>query len=110
MPIEPSSSEEEYFKREELEKLKRLRKEAARDMEGGERERLKKLHWMRCPKCGMELAEVHYRDVAVDTCVACGGMFLDKGEVEKILEFTEPGWLKRMTSTLLGSEKSSTEE
>ena len=47
MVQKPSDQEEEYFKRLELEKLKRLRQEAAREMAGKERQDLKELHWMR---------------------------------------------------------------
>ena len=46
---------------------------------------------LRCPKCGLELNEVDYRGVKVDACMSCGGMFLDNGEAEKIIEFEEPG-------------------
>ena len=49
-----------------------------------EKRRLAELHWMRCPKCGMELAEIDFRDVQVDACFACGGMFFDHGEVDKL--------------------------
>jgi len=106
VPLKPSESEEDYFKREELEKLKRLRKDAAKETLENERLRLKELHWMRCPKCGMELAEVKFRTVLVDACFACGGMYFDQGEVDKILEQEEPGLLKRMTSSLFGSSDS----
>jgi hypothetical protein len=103
MPITPSDSEDEYFKRQELHRVKRERETTARKTEVQERERLKELHWMRCPKCGMELAEIAYRDVHVDACFACGGMYLDYGEVEKILEFKEPGTMRKMMSALFGS-------
>ncbi len=102
MPVKPSESEEEYFKRLEMEKLRRLREQAAREMAETERSRLKELHWMRCPKCGMDLAEVDFREVKVDACFACGGMFLDRGEIDKILGHKEPGILGRMVSSLFG--------
>jgi len=49
-----------------------------------ELKRLKELHWMRCPKCGMELKEISYRHIAIDECFSCGGVFLDAGELEQI--------------------------
>ena len=45
-----------------------------------------------------------FRAVRVDACFACGGMFLDRGEIDKILQHKEPGLLGRMASTLFGSE------
>jgi hypothetical protein len=104
----PSESEEEYFKRQELEKVKRLREQAAQETAQQEREKLKKLHWMCCPKCGMELAEVDFRGVVVDACFACGGMFFDQGEIDKIADQEkagEQGALGRMVRGLFGSSK-----
>ncbi len=103
MIYKPSEKEQEYFLREEAKRLKKLREEARARMEVQERERLKELHWMRCPKCGMELAEIEYRGVLVDACFSCGGMFFDRGEVEKALGEQEPGTLKRLVGVLFGS-------
>lgn len=100
----PSEKEEEFFKRAELEKLRRLREEAAAATAAAERQRLKDLHFMRCPKCGMEMAEVEFRAVTIDACFACGGMYLDAGEIERILAYKEPGVLGRVVGTLFGRD------
>jgi len=104
----PSESEEEYFKRQELAKVKRLREQAAKETAEQERCKLKELHWMCCPKCGMELAEVDFRGVVVDACFACGGMFFDQGEIDKIAaqeKAGEQGVLNRVVKGLFGSSK-----
>ncbi len=100
----PSDKEEEYIKRQELEKIKRLREQCARETAEREKKDLKELHWMRCPKCGMELAEVEFRKVVVDACFACGGMFLDKGEIENILAQEGTGTLRKIAAGLFGSK------
>ena len=105
MPVKPSSPEEEYFQKENLRKVKQLRERAAREVKEGDPQRLKEMHWMRCPKCGMALAELEFRGVKVDSCLACGGMFLDKGEIEKAMSFKDPGWLGRAVMTFLGAER-----
>jgi hypothetical protein len=104
MPYNPSEKEEEYIKRQEMEKLKRLAADHAENMEGKERDQLKEMHWMHCPKCGLELKEVEFRGVLVDACFTCGGMFFDKGEVEKLAEDPDSGLLGRMTSVLFGKK------
>ena len=76
----PSSAEEEYFAREELKRREQAKIKKTHE----ERERLKALHWMRCPKCGSELHEVSFRDVSIDRCEDCGGVFLDRGELEQL--------------------------
>lgn len=102
MPVDPSNPEEEYFKREQIEKLRKARREADAQLAEDAKVEAKKLHWMRCPKCGMELTEVEFRGVQVDNCFSCGGMFLDAGEAEKILAFEEPSALNKMFGFLIG--------
>jgi ssDNA-binding Zn-finger/Zn-ribbon topoisomerase 1 len=55
-----------------------------------ERESLKELHFMRCPKCGMQLVEIDYRGIKIDRCTACDGVWLDAGELEEISGFDAP--------------------
>ena len=84
MSDKTSSPEEEYFARENAEKLRKLAAEQQAKMAVDERAALKKAHWMRCPKCGMELKTVSFRDVEIDRCFHCQGTWLDQGELEKL--------------------------
>jgi len=86
----PSESEEEYFAREEAAKREREAAERARRMADEERERLRVLHYMKCPKCGFDLHETNYRGVSIDKCYQCGGIWLDANEMEQIAGHTEP--------------------
>ena len=40
---------------------------------------------MRCPNCGSRLVEVERSDVLIDACPECRGVWLDRGELDKIL-------------------------
>lgn len=40
---------------------------------------------MLCPRCGADLAHDSRQGVAIDTCPECRGVWLDRGELEKIL-------------------------
>lgn len=91
MPDKPSSNEEEYFLRQEQEKLERLRKEGAAKRAVEEKEARKALHHMHCPKDGADLEEVQYHGVSVDRCTECGGVWFDAGEVESLVEKEEGG-------------------
>src|SRR5688572_352949 len=82
----PSTQEDEYFAREEIEKKRKLALQQAQDTAAKQREELKKLHWMKCPKCGMDLHELSKGKVAVDTCFNCRGIWLDSGELERLLQ------------------------
>jgi acetyl-CoA carboxylase beta subunit len=83
-PGKPSTSEDEYFVREDAEKKRRLAQQAKKEKEASELKQLKDLHWMRCPKCGLEMHEVKLRGVDVDVCFSCNGVFLDAGEIEQL--------------------------
>jgi hypothetical protein len=37
-----------------------------------------------CPKCNSVLDPVRASDVEVDVCSGCGGVWLDRGELEKL--------------------------
>ena len=80
----PNQTEEEYFARENAERLRKIAAEQKKSLAQGERDKLKQLHQMRCPKCGMELKEIPVRGVQVDRCFACNGTWLDAGELEKL--------------------------
>lgn len=84
MPIKPSDKEEEYFLKVESARLKKLAEEREKTTKKKEREELKELHWMRCPKCGFELETITVHHVEVDRCFHCNGVWLDDGELGKI--------------------------
>ena len=82
----PSSQEEEYFAREEIEKKRKLALRQSEELAARQKEELKKLHHMKCPKCGMDLQTIERAKVQVDTCFNCQGLWLDAGELERIVE------------------------
>ena len=49
MPVNPSDSEQEYFLKMELEKLRKAQAERAAQMKEEEKKKTKVLHWMKCP-------------------------------------------------------------
>ena len=84
MPIKPSEKEEEYFARIQLERKKQAEEEKLKRLAEEEKKQLKELHYMRCPKCGMELSEIEYKGIKVDKCFSCDGVWLDAGEMEAV--------------------------
>jgi len=92
----PSREEEEYFARQEYEKRRALAHAARAEMKQEERDRLKQLHWMHCPKCGSELITVSLHAVEVDKCPSCSGVWLDVGELDQILERDDRGALRKL--------------
>ena len=52
-------------------------------------------NWMKCPKCSGQLKEENFHGVMIDRCGGCGGLYLDKGELELLVR-AEHGGLKRL--------------
>ena len=71
MVSKPSEKEEEYFARIEFERRKKLEEEKHGELKEEDKKRLKELHYMRCPKCGMELIEIDYKGIKADKCSEC---------------------------------------
>lgn len=94
----PSKAEDEYFARQELERRKKWAQEQAAKMAADQKDQLKQLHWMKCPKCGMDLKEIEVHGVKVDQCANCGGVFLDAGEMEQIEKHEQGGVMGRVFS------------
>jgi predicted Zn-ribbon and HTH transcriptional regulator len=94
----PSENEEEYFARMELERRKKWEVEQASKRTQEEKDKLKQLHWMKCPKCGSDLHTLQLKGLDVDRCPACNGTWFDAGEMEQLLEHDQTvlGRLKRV--------------
>lgn len=44
---------------------------------------------MDCPNCQNPMVTLELRDVEIDNCLSCGGIWLDKGELEFLIEDAE---------------------
>ena len=86
----PTEQEDAYFARQEYERLKKIHDVEQHQFEEHEKQHLKELHLMRCPKCGMQLVTIDYRGIAVDKCTCCAGIWLDAGELSAVVELEHP--------------------
>ena len=62
---------------------------------------------MNCLSCNASLVTAELRDVEVDYCSQCGGIWLDKGELECLLQSTEAAqhYLRSFTPDPQSKEK-----
>ncbi len=72
---------ERFFHEKDKETLRKLRAKLDAEKSAAASGQ-KPSHWMKCPKCGGQLTEVEVEVVKIDRCGGCGGVFLDKGELE----------------------------
>jgi hypothetical protein len=92
MSDKPSRNEDEYFAKQDAEKLAGLRAREERERQDAER----KTHYMKCPKDGSDLRTIEFHGVQVDTCDECGGLWLDQGELDILLKHEDPGLFRRV--------------
>lgn len=88
--------EEAEFKRLEQEQIAELRRKLDEERAALRAAASRPANWMHCPKCGNKLVEVRRGDLLVDRCGGCGGVFLDKGEVDLLMSHPKGspfGWL-----------------
>jgi hypothetical protein len=79
--------EEKFFQEREKALLDKLRHRPAAD-DGR----------MRCPRDATALASVHLYGVTVDECPSCGGVWMDKRDLEKIARRDQGSWIGRLLS------------
>lgn len=93
---QPSRNEDEYFAKQDAELIKEMRAKLDKEREQQER----RAHYMKCPKCGADLAEKELGSVKVDVCAECGGMWLDAGEMELLRRVEQSGGGSRFKGIL----------
>ncbi len=81
-----SNKEQEYFIAQEVARLKELRLAHFKKSEAEERRKMRELHYMRCAKCGQKMETTTLATVEIDICPDCGGVYLDAGELGKIVD------------------------
>lgn len=87
------SNEEEYFYRKNKELIERKRQE----LEAKEAPEIRPPHWLKCPKCPGDMVETELAGIRVDQCSKCQGIYFDHGELDILIESSEPkGFLGAM--------------
>lgn len=89
---EAKRMEDHWFQENDARLLKRLREEREariREQETREakkqRDELREMHWMCCPKCGHDMKAEDLCGVEVDVCTLCEGIYFDRGELEELM-------------------------
>lgn len=96
--------ENDYFRRKEQEALARLREQSERARTRGASDgEVQTAAALRCPRDGGEMVAVMMDGVQIDRCPACGGLWLDAGELEQLTDRDQrQGFFHRMRRTIVG--------
>ncbi len=85
------SSEQEYFARQEADKLAALKEQLLQ--EAAEKAKIDRatLHHNKCGKCGADMKPRIFKGVEIDVCVECSAVLLDPGELEELAGTEDSG-------------------
>lgn len=61
---------------------------------------------LRCPKCSGDMATYERSGVTLDQCRECRGIFLDRGELERLVDAEGGAWLGPAESRIPSSQAS----
>jgi uncharacterized protein len=86
----PGSLEDEYFVRENAERLRRLHREEQSRMQAHDRAALQAAHGGRCSNCGALMVPEQAGQIRLLHCPACGGAFLEKASWDFLHAHAEP--------------------
>ncbi len=81
---EAVSLEDEFFKQQDQDQLKKLRAKLDKERAEQEKKSRQQAHFMKCPKCGGQMHEFNFKVVMADKCDDCGYTGFDKGELELV--------------------------
>lgn len=93
----PSRNEDEYFAKQDAERIRDLRAKLDADRSKAERT----ASAGKCPKDGTMLIEREFHNVKIDNCPTCKGMWLDAGEFE-VLSHVNRSEISRFVGSLFG--------
>jgi len=80
--------ENEYFYKQEKEKIQRMKEEAREQL-------IRDLCKNRCPKCGSKIEAMTFRGVPLDRCPDCGGIWLGPRDLKILSEKDHRTWFDR---------------
>ena len=97
MKLVERAKEDIYFAEKDRELIEKLKQELKK-VEKGSPE-------VRCPKCPGQLETYTFQGFVLDRCQNCGGVWMDKGELEGIIKTVTRGPLGHWVDKLIAKEE-----
>jgi len=91
-----NQQEEDYFRKQDQEKLRAMREEAARKKADEAETELRRLHHFKCGKCGNDMSTQIFKGIEIEVCGSCGSVLLDPGELEQLVGEDEGNRIKAL--------------
>lgn len=101
MRLVERAKEDIYFSAKDRELIEKLKARLQKVEQKGEASKLP-----RCPKCPGRLETYKFMEFILDQCPSCGGIWLDKGELEGILHKVRRSPLESLIRRFIGEKES----
>jgi uncharacterized protein len=96
MKLVERAKEDIYFAERDRELINKLKEELQKvDKPGSE---------IHCPKCPGLMETYSFREIILDRCPMCGGIWMDKGELEAVIRKVTRGPLGALMDKLVSRE------
>ena len=85
MSNDKNQQEEDYFRKQDQEKLRAMREESDRKKAEKEAEDRRQRHHFKCGKCGSDMVTQIFKGIEIEVCGECNAVLLDPGELEQLV-------------------------
>jgi len=94
MKLLERAKEDIYFAERDRELIEKLKQQLKKVEEASSE--------LRCPKCPGHLEAYTFQGIALDRCQSCGGIWMDRGELEAVIRKVTRGplgeWIDKLTA------------
>ena len=98
------ADEDEYFHKQDQEAKAKLKAKLDAQQAEADKAARKELHYLKCGKCGSDMATTVFRGLEIEVCGACGAVLLDPGELETLAGEDHTGLFTSFFSMFGGKE------
>ena len=85
------AEEDTYFAQQDRAKLEKLKQQAVSQT----------AQLGMCPRCFVKMTQREHHQVQIDECPNCGGLWLDKGELQTLIEREDESWASHWLRSVL---------
>lgn len=96
------SDEDEYFKKRDMEAKAKLKAKLDAQKAEAEKAARQEMHYLKCGKCGSDMATQVFRGIEIERCGTCGAVLLDPGELEELAGEDQSGMISNFFSVFGG--------
>ena len=95
----PIKSEDEWFAKYEIQLIRDAKRKRELSIEDKEKDKDLPANYMLCPIDGTKMDAKQFKEIEINICPSCKGIWLDRGELEELIvahEKDKKGFFRRL--------------